>query len=85
MNPLARVSSDSISLSVKDYHLSHWFVVVVFNRSIFFLKIFIYLCQLQIDTCHGHLPSTSIRSKSCFAAAADLEHSLKGVQGGEQK
>ena len=30
-------------------------------------------------------PSTSIRIDSCAAAAADLQHYLKGVQGGEQK
>ena len=56
MNPLARVSSDSISLSMKDYHLSHWFVVVVFNRSIFFFK-FLFICvnyklTLVVGTCH---------------------------------
>ena len=38
--------------------------------------------QLQIGTCHGHLPSTSTRIKSC---AAELPHTLKGVRGGEQK
>ena len=33
----------------------------------------------QIGTCHGHLPSTSIKIKSC-AAAADLQHALKGLR-----
>ena len=42
-------------------------------------------CQLQVGTCRGHLPSTSTRIKSCAAAAADLQHPLKGVQGGVQK
>ena len=42
-------------------------------------------CQLQIGTCHGHLPSTSTRIKSCAATAAVLQHPLTGVQGGEQK
>ena len=46
---------------------------------------FPYLCQLQIGTCHGCLPSTSTRIKSCATVAADLQHPLKGVQGGEQK
>ena len=39
----------------------------------------------RTTTTNGHLPSTSTRIKSCAAAAADLQHPLKGVQGGEQK
>ena len=35
-------------------------------------------CQLQIGTYHRHL-------QSCAAAAADLQHPLKGIQNGEQK
>ena len=50
MNPLTRVSSDSISLSVKDYHLGHWFVVV-FNRSIFFFNFYLFVL-----TTNWHLP-----------------------------
>ena len=46
---------------------------------------FIRKCQLQIATCHGHLPSTSTRIKSCVAAAADLQHLLKGVQGKDKE
>ena len=42
-------------------------------------------CPLQIGICHWHLPSTSITIKSCAVSAADLQHPLKGVQGGEQK
>ena len=42
-------------------------------------------CQVQIGTCHGHLPSPSTRIKSCTGAAAYLQHLLKGVQAGEQK
>ena len=42
-------------------------------------------CQLQIGIFHCHLPSTSTSIKSCAAAAADLQHPLKGVQGGEKK
>ena len=42
-------------------------------------------CQLQIGTCHGHLPSASTGIKSCSAVAADLQHPLKGVQSGQQK
>ena len=30
----------------------------------------------QIGTCHGCLPSTSTRIKSCAAAVADLQHPL---------
>ena len=41
-------------------------------------------CQLQIGTCHGHLPFTSIGIKSHASAAADLQHPLKGVQGEER-
>ena len=43
------------------------------------------LCQLQTDTCHWHLPSTSTRIKSCATAAADFQHPMKGVQSREQK
>ena len=42
-------------------------------------------CQPQIGTCHGCLPSTSTRIKSCVAAAADFQHSPEGVQGRDQK
>ena len=42
-------------------------------------------CQLQIGTCHGHLPSTSTRIKSGATAAADPQHPLKGIQGGDQE
>ena len=42
-------------------------------------------CQLQIGTCHWHLPPTSTRIKSCAAVAADFQHPLRGVQGGDQK
>ena len=45
---------------------------------------FPYLCQLQIGTCHGCLPSTSTRIESRAAAAAGFQHSLKVVQGGQQ-
>ena len=32
-----------------------------------------------------HLPSTSTRIRSRAAVAADLQHPLKGVQGGDQE
>ena len=38
-----------------------------------------------IDTCHGHLPSTSTKIKSCASAAAGVQHPLKGVQSLEKK
>ena len=44
-----------------------------------------YQCQLQTGTCHGRLPSTSTRIKSGAAAAADLQHPLRGIQGGDQE
>ena len=40
-----------------------------------------YKLALATGACH----LTSTRIKSCAAAAADLQHRLKGVQGGEQK
>ena len=43
------------------------------------------ICQLQIGTCHGYLSSASTRIKQCAVATAELQHPLKGVQGGEQK
>ena len=42
-------------------------------------------CQLQIGTCHRHLPFTSARIKSRASVAADLQHPLQGVQEGAQK
>ena len=38
------------------------------------------VCEPQIGTCRGCLPSASKRIKSRAAAAADLEHPLKGVR-----
>ena len=37
-------------------------------------------CQLQIGTCHWHLPPTSTRIKSCAAVAADFQHPLKELR-----
>ena len=48
------------------------------------LKLGIY-CQLQIGTCQGHLPSASAETEPCVAAAVDLQHALKGAQGGEMR
>jgi hypothetical protein len=39
--------------------------------------------SLQICSYHRHVPWAPL--KSCAAAAADFQHPLKGVQGGEQK
>ena len=39
-------------------------------------------CQLQLDTCHRHVPSTSKRIKSCSPAAAELQHPMKAVRSG---
>ena len=43
------------------------------------------MCQIQTDPCHWHLPSTSIRIKSCAAAAADLQHLLKELREDSRK
>ena len=40
---------------------------------------------MVVSTTNWHLPTTPTRIKSCAAAAADFQHPLKGVQGGEQK
>ena len=50
-------------------------------------------CQLQIGACQGHLPGTeqqqghlpsaSAGIEPCAAAAADLQHPLRGIQGGK--
>ena len=50
-------------------------------------------CQLQIGACQehlprteqyqGHLPSASAETEPCAAAAADCQHALRGIQGGE--
>jgi len=48
-------------------------------------KVGIYSCQLPSGTCHGHLPSTSTKIKSCASAAAGVQHPLKGVQSLEKK
>ena len=40
-------------------------------------------CQLQIGTCQRDLPSASAKIESCLAAAVDLPHGQKGVQGGQ--
>ena len=41
--------------------------------------------KLILSTTNWHLPSTSSRIKSGAATAADLQHPLKGVQGGDQE
>ena len=38
-----------------------------------------------MSTTNWHLPSTSTGVKSRDAAAADLQHPMKGAQGGDQK
>ena len=40
-------------------------------------------CGLQTGACQGHLPSASAETDPCAAAAADLSHAPKAVQGGE--
>ena len=40
---------------------------------------------LLMSTTNWHLPSTSTGVKSRDAAAADLQHPMKGAQGGDQK
>ena len=50
-----------------------------------FLSLQLGVCQLEIGTCHEHLPSTSTGVKSCAAATAGFQPPLKGVQGGEQR
>ena len=40
---------------------------------------------MAVSATNWHLPSTSTRTKSHAAAAADFQLPLKGVQGGEQK
>ena len=43
------------------------------------------VCQLQIGTCHAHVPSTSTRIKSNAAAAAGVQHPLNRVQSGDKE
>ena len=38
-----------------------------------------------VSTKNWHLPSASTRIKSLATAAADCQHPLKGVQGGDQE
>ena len=38
-----------------------------------------------VSTTNWHLPSTSTRINSYAAAAANLQHSMKGIQGRDQK
>lgn len=41
--------------------------------------------QLHTGACHGHVPSTSARVKLRAAVATDLQHPLKGAQGGDRE
>ena len=45
----------------------------------------IYDPEGTLPTENWHLPSISVRIKSWATAAADLQHPLKGVQGGDQE
>jgi len=47
--------------------------------------IYLIISLHSIVTYNWHLPFTSIRIKLQAAAAADLQHPLKGVQGGDQE
>jgi len=40
---------------------------------------------MHMSTKNCHLPSASTRIKSLAAAVTDLQHILKGAQGGEQE
>ena len=40
--------------------------------------------SLEMSATYWHLPSTATGIKPCAAAAADLQHPPKTVQGGEQ-
>ena len=42
-------------------------------------------CQLQIGTCHWHLPSISVKNTSFADSTVDFPHLFKGVQGVVQK
>ena len=55
------------------------------NNNIHETYITTFYWQPQTCSCHGCLSSNSTRIKSCAAAASDLQHPLKVVQGGEQK
>ena len=55
-----------------------------FPHSCFLPKIPLLSCECrgQTGTCQGHLPSASSGVESYEAAAVDLRHTLKGVEGG---
>ena len=40
-------------------------------------------CQLYTGGCQAHLPSAPAEIETFAAAAANLQHALKGIQGGE--
>ena len=68
-----------LCLEYLSYIFKIWFDVPQLN------SIFQACSWTSLSTTNWHLPSTSTRTKSCAVAATDLQHSLKGVQGGEQK
>ena len=68
-----------LCLEYLSYTFRIWFDVSQMN------SIFQACSWAFLSTTNWHLSSTSARTKSCAVAATDLQHSLKGVQGGEQK
>ena len=44
-----------------------------------------FICQSGVPTKRCHLSSTSTKIKSLAGSVADLQHILKGVQGGDQE
>ena len=41
------------------------------------------LLTFRVTEQQGHLPSASAEIEPCATVAADLQHSLRGMQGGE--
>ena len=83
--PRCPILNDSLPITLA-YLFYYWALINVKTQHNTFLKdilLFPNYSQLKIVTCHGHLPSTSVRIKSWAAAAAGLQQPLKRVQDGD--
>ena len=68
---------------LRNFHRENYRGIDVIEPFIFTLSPYIILFSLLTKNCHS--PSSSVRMQSLASVAADLQHPLKEVQGGDQE
>ena len=75
----------SEALAIKLVYPSKHFCPYINTYICICLYIYLQMSIHVLSITNWHFPTTSARIESCTAAAVDLQHPGKGVQGGEQK